>query len=345
MDKVTGNSITARYWHFLPNGRIQCDLCPRSCQLQEGQSGFCFIRARENDQLIAKSYGQSSGYHVDPIEKKPLFHFLPGSSTLSYGTIGCNLGCQFCQNWAISFSKDPSLLNKEASQNTITQMAKEQGSQSIAFTYNEPIISIEQVIETAKACRSQGIKTVAVTNGYICDEPRKDFFQFIDAANVDLKFFNEASYVKISRAHLQPVLDTLIYLKKHTKVWLEITTLLIPGVNDSADELDQETRWISENLGADVPLHFSAFFPAWKMHNISPTPLHTLIEARKIAIRSGLRYVYVGNANTTEGSSTFCHQCHHKIIERVNYTLADYQLTSEGKCQYCHTICAGAFNT
>lgn len=338
------NEINAHYWHLLPDGRIQCDLCPRHCRLHEGQSGFCFIRTRIDGQLKLISFNKSSGLSIDPIEKKPLYHFLPGSSILSFGTIGCNLGCRFCQNWDISFSKNAALLRQPANPKIIAQTALEKGCRSVAFTYNEPIISIEQVIDTAKECQQHGIKTVAVTNGYINDEPRKDFFRFMDAANVDLKFFNEAAYLKISQAHLQPVLDTLVYLKKHTSVWLEITILLIPGINDSSEEIDQETQWLFKELGPDVPLHFSAFFPAWKMQDRPPTPLETLIRARKIALKNGLRYVYIGNAHDFDGSTTFCHHCHRKIIERTDYVVTNYQLTDEGRCHHCGTACAGIFN-
>lgn len=343
MTKIDRKRVIARYWHRLNDGRIQCDLCPRNCKLHEGQSGFCVLRSRIHNQMVLEAYGQSSGFHVDPIEKKPLYHFLPGTSVLSFGTIGCNLACQFCQNWAISFSKNKALLNQPADPQQIVQFAQANDCKSVAFTYNEPITSIEHVIETAHACREANIKSVVVTNGYICDEPRKDFFQWIDAANVDLKFFNEHTYFKISRAHLQPIQDTLEYLVKHTSVWLEITTLLIPSMNDSPEEIDRETKWIAEHLGYHIPLHFTAFFPAWKMQTISPTPLSSLVQARDIAIRNGLRYVYIGNAASVDGSTTFCTHCGKKIIERTNYTLTHFQLSARGECRFCGSLCPGVF--
>lgn len=337
-------TVPTKYWHQLKSGKVQCDLCPRHCQLNEGQRGFCFVRARENDQIVLTTYGRSTGYCIDPVEKKPLNHFLPGSSVLSFGTAGCNLGCKFCQNWDISQSKNIDILTAKAMPKEIAQAAKNRGCQSVAFTYNEPIIFLEYAIDTAIACHELGIKTIAVTNGFICDEPRKEFFKHMDAANVDLKAFTEKFYKKVTLSSLQPVLDTLVYLKHHTDVWLELTTLLIPGFNDSDEEIDKMSRWIVDNIGLDVPLHFSAFFPACRMLEIPPTPLSTLQTARTIAMNHGIYYVFTGNLHNVEGASTYCHNCHQSIIERNGYLISEYHLTDDGHCQYCNTQCAGIFN-
>jgi pyruvate formate lyase activating enzyme len=332
-----------QYWHELKDGRIQCDLCPRACKLHEGQRGLCFIRARKNNQVVLTSYGRSSGFCIDPIEKKPLNHFLPGTPVLSFGTAGCNLTCKFCQNWDISKSRELNVLSDHAMPKTLAAAAAHYNCQSVAFTYNDPVIFMEYAIDVAKECHAKNIKTVAVTAGYICEKPRQEFFKYMDAANVDLKGFTESFYAKIIGGHLQPVLDTLKYIKHHTKVWLEITTLLIPGENDSNEEIENLTRWIVKELGVDVPLHFTAFFPAWKMLNKPPTSLETLIRARKIGLKNGLRYVYTGNTPDTETGSTFCHNCHRRIIERCAYTISEYLLTDSGVCKFCGAQCAGVF--
>ncbi len=336
-------NVPTKYWHKLDNGKIQCDLCPRYCKLNEEQRGFCFVRKRQNDQVVLTTYGRSSGYCIDPIEKKPLNHFLPGSSVLSFGTAGCNLGCKFCQNWDISRSKEMDILSAKASPDDIAKAAKKDGCKSVAFTYNEPIIFFEYAIDTAIACQKLGIRTVAVTNGYINDEPRKEFFKYMDAVNVDLKAFTDEFYKKVTYSSLQPVLDTLLYLKHQTKIWLEITTLLIPGYNDSDEEIEKMTRWIVDNLGVDIPLHFSAFFPAFKMLDVPPTPVSTLKQAREIAIKNGIYYVFTGNIHDIEGSSTYCHHCKNCVIERNNYIISSYKLTDDGHCTFCGTQCNGVF--
>jgi pyruvate formate lyase activating enzyme len=342
MDTIP-QKFTAKYWHLLENGKIQCDLCPQACQLLADQHGICFVRKREAENLIALTYGMASGFAIDPIEKKPLHHFLPGSKALSFGTIGCNLSCKFCQNWDISRAKDLNLLREKISPRQIAENAKKMGAASVAFTYNEPIISFEYTIDTAKECQKLGIKTIAVTNGYICEKPREEFFSVMDAANVDLKGFTEDFYRQITGAALQPVLDTLVYLKKHTKVWLEITTLLIPGKNDSSEEIEKETAWLAKNVGVEVPLHFSAFFPAYKMLDVLPTPLNTLLNAREIALKNGLRYVYAGNLPTAEASTTYCHHCKKALISRLGYQIDKYELDLQGRCKFCQTPCAGVF--
>jgi pyruvate formate lyase activating enzyme len=332
-----------KYWHKLENDRIQCDLCPQACKLNEGQRGICFVRMRQDNKIVLTTYGRSSGFCVDPIEKKPLNHFLPGSTVYSFGTAGCNLLCKFCQNWDISKAHEDDVLAASATPKKIAKIAKEYGCRSVAFTYNEPTIFMEYAIDVAKECRKLGIKTVAVTNGYICDEPRKEFFSYIDAVNVDLKGFTEGFYKGITGSHLQPVLDTLVYLKKNTNIWFEIATLLIPDENDSASEVDASTKWLAENLGVDVPIHFTAFHPVWKMLDKPLTPLKTLTRARDIAMKNGMRYVYTGNVYHPEGSKTFCHKCKKCVIDRIGYNIADYDLDAKGCCMFCNTQCAGVF--
>jgi len=332
-----------KYWHPLEDGRIQCDLCPRFCKLHKGQRGLCFVRAEREGQIVSTTYGRSSGYCIDPIEKKPLNQFLPGTPVLSFGTAGCNLACKFCQNWDISKSREIRTLADAASAETIARAAHQLGCASVAYTYNDPVVFHEYAIDVAKACREYEIKSVAVTAGYVCPEPRNEFYQHMDAVNVDLKAFTEEFYYRITGAHLEPVLDTIKYIKHETNVWMELTTLLIPGMNDSDREIDEMTQWVMENLGPDVPMHFSAFHPDWKMMDVPATPLSTLIRARDIAKRNGVRYAYTGNAHHEQGDSTYCHQCGVKLIGRDWYTLGTWNLTAEGKCNQCGTLCAGVF--
>jgi pyruvate formate lyase activating enzyme len=333
-----------RYWHVIDDGRIQCDLCPRDCKLKEGQRGACFVRMREDDQIVLTTYGRSSGFCVDPIEKKPLNHFYPGSSVLSFGTAGCNLACKFCQNWDISKSKDMDRLMDQASPETIALAAEQHGCKSVAFTYNDPVIFAEYAMDTADACHARGIKTVAVTAGYIHEEARRDFFSKVDAANVDLKAFTDEFYYKLTGAHLQPVLDTLIYLKNETDVWFEITTLLIPGKNDSIEEITAMCQWIKKELGSDVPLHFTAFHPDHKMPDIPQTPTATLVRARDIALKAGLKFVYTGNVHNHDGDTTYCSNCHTTLIERDWYEINQYNLNEDGCCPECGTELVGEFD-
>ena len=338
------STVSARFWHALPDGRFQCDLCPRFCKLHDGQRGLCFVRARHSDRMVLTTYGRSSGFCVDPIEKKPLNHFLPGSAVLSFGTAGCNLACRFCQNWDISKSREVQTLADAASSPTIAAAAERLGCRSVAFTYNDPVIFHEYAIDVADACRARGIHSVAVTAGYVCPEPRAEFYRHMDAANVDLKGFTERFYDRVCSGHLQPVLDTLVYLKRETNVWFEITTLLIPGENDSEPEIEAETRWIMEHLGPDVPLHFTAFHPDWKMTDRPPTPPATLARARRIARRNGLRNVYTGNVHDESGASTYCHVCNAVLIGRDWYKLTAWNLDDCGRCRKCGTPCVGVFD-
>jgi len=337
-------TVPARYWHLLADGRIQCDLCPRACRLHDGQRGMCFVRAQQGDGMVLTTYGRSSGFCVDPIEKKPLNHFLPGTPVLSFGTAGCNLACAFCQNWSISKSREVDTLADAASPEDIAAAALALGCRSVAFTYNDPVIFHEYAIDVARACRAAGLRSVAVTAGYVCPEPRAEFYRFMDAANVDLKGFTETFYHRVCGGHLQPVLETLEYIKHHTDVWLEITTLLIPGLNDSPEEIARECDWIAERLGADVPLHFTAFHPDWRMRDRPPTPPATLRMARAIARQRGLRYVYTGNVHDPEGGTTFCHVCGAALIVRDWFEIVSWHLTADGRCPACGVACAGVFD-
>ncbi|HWI64360.1 MAG TPA: AmmeMemoRadiSam system radical SAM enzyme [Symbiobacteriaceae bacterium] len=335
--------VPTKYWRAVEGDRIQCDLCPRHCQLSEGQQGLCFVRSRQGNEIVLTTYGRSSGFCVDPIEKKPLNHFLPGSSVLSFGTAGCNLTCKFCQNWSMSKSREMDTLADEASPEQIAAAAKRMGCASVAFTYNDPVIFHEYAIDVAQACRAAGVKAVAVTAGYVCPEPRAEFYQHMDAANVDLKGFTESFYERICGAQLRAVLDTLVYLKHQTNVWFELTTLLIPGENDSPEELDAMTRWVARELGPDVPMHFTAFHPDWKMTDKAPTPRSTLTRAREIAMHNGVRYAYTGNVHDSAAGSTYCHACGQLLIGRDWYELSDWHLTDDGRCRQCGTTCAGVF--
>ncbi len=333
----------AKYWHKLADGRIQCDLCPRDCKLHEGQRGACYVRGRIDNAMVLTTYGRSSGFCVDPVEKKPLNHFYPGSSILSFGTAGCNLACKFCQNWDISKSRSFDKLADQATPVAIAHSAENLGCKSVAFTYNDPVIFAEYAMDVADACHARDIKTVAVTAGYIHDAARRDFFAKMDAANVDLKGFTDAFYVKQCGAHLQPVLDTLKYLCRETDVWVELTTLLIPGLNDSEEEIRAMSEWIAKELGKSVPLHFTAFHPDYKMTDVPATPPKTLIRAREIAQQAGLSYVYTGNVHNIEGDTTFCPACHSTLIVRDWYEIDQYRITPDGHCPDCKEKIAGHF--
>ena len=340
-----GSSHPARWWHALEDGRIQCDLCPRDCRLHEGQRGLCFVRQRRGGEMVLTTYGRSSGFCIDPIEKKPLNHFYPGSSVLSFGTAGCNLACKFCQNWDISKSREMDRLMDQASPEAIATAAREHGSESVAFTYNDPVIFAEYAIDVADACRAAGVRTVAVTAGYVHEAPRREFFERMDAANIDLKGFTDDFYFRLTGARLAPVLDTLQYVAHETDCWLELTTLLIPGHNDSQAELDAMTRWVAEHLGRDVPLHFTAFHPDYRMDQVPPTPPATLRLARRIAQENGLRHVYTGNVHDRDGATTACTGCGAPVIVRDWHAILDYALTDEGACRHCGTLVAGRFGS
>ena len=307
----TSTPCTRRaWWHRLDDGRLQCDLCPRDCRLHEGQRGLCFVRARQGDEMVLTTYGRSSGFCIDPIEKKPLNHFYPGTGVFSFGTAGCNLACKFCQNWDISKSREMDRLMDQASPERIAEVAPSSGCRSVAFTYNDPVIFAEYAMDTADACHARGVQTVAVTAGYIHAAPRREFYAKMDAANVDLKGFTEDFYFQQTGAHLAPVLETLEYIHHETDCWLEITTLLIPGPNDSSAEIEALTRWIADHLGPEVPLHFTAFHPDYKMTDVPADAAGDAApRARDRAWRSGLHYVYTGNVHDREGGTTCCPGC------------------------------------
>jgi pyruvate formate lyase activating enzyme len=332
-----------RYWHRLEDGRIQCDVCPRYCRLNEGQRGLCFVRGRQDDRIVLTTYGRSSGFCVDPIEKKPLNHYLPGTPVLSFGTAGCNLTCKFCQNWDISKARELDRLQDEASPEDIVEAAIATGSRSIAYTYNDPVIFLEYAVDVAKVARRRGVKNVAVTAGYIDAGAREELYTFMDAANVDLKAFTEEFYKRLCTGRLGAVLETLEYLKSSTKVWFEITTLLIPGHNDSPEEVRKLSEWVMTRLGPDVPLHFTAFHPDYKMLDLPPTPAFTLTTARNIAREIGLHFVYTGNVHDEMGQSTYCPGCGHRIIGRDWYDITTWRLTRDGRCGICSAAIPGLF--
>jgi pyruvate formate lyase activating enzyme len=333
--------VPTRYWHTLDDGRTQCDVCPRHCRLREGQRGLCYVRQCLDGEVKLVSYGRSSGFCVDPIEKKPLNHFYPGSSVLSFGTAGCNLACKFCQNWDMSKSREMDTLADRAMPERLAEAAVDLACRSVAFTYNDPVIFLEYAIDVADACREVGVKSVAVTAGYVDPEPRREFFSAVDAANVDLKAFSERFYHKICGGHLAPVLETLEFIRHETNTWLELTTLLIPGENDSDEELDKMTGWVVEHLGPDVPMHFTAFHPDWKMRDVPNTPPGTLTRARSIAKRNGVHFAYTGNVHDPAGSSTYCSACDALLIERDWYQLGRWGLDGAGRCSACSEPLAG----
>lgn len=337
------HNLPGRYWHLCEDGRIQCDLCPRYCHLKDGQRGLCFVRAREGARMVSTTYGRSSGFCVDPIEKKPLNHFLPGTPVFSFGTAGCNLACKFCQNWDISKSRQVDTLASTASPQQIAATAKELGCRSVAYTYNDPVIFLEYAVDTAAACRERGLKSVAVTAGYICEAPRVEFFSHMDAANIDLKAFTEDFYRGLTGGRLQPVLDTLEYVAHETDCWLEVTTLLIPGHNDDEHELHRLAEWHLEHLGPAVPLHFSAFHPDYKMTGVPHTPADTLRKARRIARDTGIPYVYLGNVHDRDGDTTYCPACAGPLIVRDWYALLGWHLAGDGRCGHCGEPIAGVF--
>lgn len=323
--------------------KVQCNICPRRCNLSEGQRGFCFVRQNIGGKIVLTTYGYNTGLAIDPIEKKPLYHFLPGSKVLSFGTTGCNLGCAFCQNWESSRAKiDPKLLNP-TSPKQIAQAALKNDCKSVAFTYNEPIVFYEYALDTAKEARTLGLKTVAVSAGYIEPEPRIEFFKWMDAANIDLKSFNPDFYKRNCLVNIEPILDTIKYIKNETECWLELTTLIIEGENDNPKEIEKECKWILDNLGSDVPLHFSAFHPAYKFMHKKSTKHQTVLDTYRIAKSMGIKHVYTGNIIDSTTSTTYCSNCKNPIIERDGYSITEYNLDEDANCEFCGYKCEGVF--
>lgn len=340
--KETANLKLAQWWEPAEKNKILCTLCPRYCKIGVGQSGFCYIRQNINGKLYTTGYGKPTGFAIDPIEKKPLNHFYPGTPILSFGTAGCNLGCKFCQNWSMSKAKLDELNSLEASPEEVVALAKRYHVPSIAYTYNDPTIFGEYVIDISRIGREEGIKSVMVTAGYIDKDARKDIYKYIDAANVDLKGFTERFYSKLTFSSLIDVLDTLVWLKNETDVWFEITTLLIPGENDSPKEIQEECDWILENLGDSVPLHFTAFHPDFKMTDKEKTPSSTLKKARQIALNTGIKFCYTGNVHDIEGQTTFCPNCNSILLKRDWHDVLKYNLKDD-ECPGCGTRIPGRF--
>ena len=334
-------TVEARYWNAEPDGRIRCTLCPRDCILREGQAGFCFVRQNTGGKLVSLAYGRSTGFASDPIEKKPLAHFHPGTQVLSFGTAGCNLGCRFCQNWDISKARLADRRSMEHTPREIVELAVDAGCPSIAFTYNDPVIWAEYAIDVAKEAHARGLKTVFVTAGYVREKAREDVFAHMDATNVDLKAFTEDFYHRVTLSHLAPVLETLAWLAR-TTVWTEVTNLMIPGLNDEPAETRALSEWLLDHMGPDVPLHFTAFPPDFKMLDRPPTPHATLSRARAIAREVGLHHVYTGNVHDTEGQTTYCSGCGKALIERDWHAIRSYRLDGE-RCSGCGTRLAGRF--
>ncbi|OIP84663.1 MAG: AmmeMemoRadiSam system radical SAM enzyme [Rhodobacterales bacterium CG2_30_65_12] len=327
----------ARYWSAQPDGRLRCELCPRFCALRDGQRGMCFVRMREGDQIVLDTYGRSSGFCIDPIEKKPLNHFLPGTSVLSFGTAGCNLACKFCQNYDISTARSVDRASPEA----LAAAAQRHGCASVAYTYNDPVIFLEYAVDTAAACRAVGVRSVAVTAGYIEPKPREEFFAAMDAANIDLKGFTPEFYRKLTGAEIGPVLDTIAYVAQETTCWLELTTLLIPGENDSPAEIEALSGWVLEQCGADTPLHFTAFTPQHRMPHHAATTLESVLGAREIAKAVGLHHVYVGNVHHEAAQSSYCTGCGQRVIGRDWHAITAWHLDDSGHCRNCGTRFAG----
>jgi pyruvate formate lyase activating enzyme len=333
----------ARFFEREEDGRLRCTLCPRECLLAEGQAGFCSVRENRGGSMVLLAYGKSTGYAVDPVEKKPLYHFLPGTEVLSFGTVGCNLGCRFCQNWNISKARASGRDLATRTPQQVVDLAVAAGCPSIAFTYNDPIIWAEWAIDVAREARLRGVRTVFVTSGFVEERAREEIFSWMDATNVDLKSFTEEFYAKVTLSHLAPVLETLEWLARQGRVWTEVTNLLIPGLNDDPAETRRLAGWMAARMGPDVPLHFSAFHPSWKMTDRPPTPPSTLTRARSIAREEGLRHVYTGNVHDPEGQTTFCPRCGGAVVVRDRNAVRRNRLGPGGTCRECGERIAGRF--
>jgi pyruvate formate lyase activating enzyme len=332
----------ARWWESEPGGKVHCYLCPRHCRIGEGQSGFCYIRANQGGKLYSLGYAHPAALQIDPIEKKPLSHFLPGTRVFSMGTAGCNMGCFFCQNWDISKSRADQVNSTYVPPEDVVSLAIRYGCPSIAFTYNEPTIWGEYVIDICQAAREKGIRTVMVSNGYVTREAFHDIYDYIDAANIDLKAFTENFYGRITLTHLAPVLETLQWLKNETNVWFEITNLIIPTLNDAPAETRALAEWVVEHLGPGVPLHFTAFHPDFKLREKPRTPPETLHAARRTAVAAGLHYVYEGNI-PGDGANTSCPACQTRLVQRSWHQVLENHLR-EGCCPSCGLAIPGRWS-
>lgn len=339
--KDASSRAKALYWRALEDSRIECELCPRRCLLKDKQSGFCGVRVNDNGQLYSLVYSQAAAVHIDPIEKKPLYHFLPATTAFSLATAGCNLRCKFCQNWEISQSKPDDIQPTVITPVDIVSEAKRYACRSIAYTYTEPTVFYEYMRDTALAAKAGGLKNVMHSAGFINEGPLRQLCKYLDAANIDLKAFNQGFYQDVCFGDLEKVLETLKILRNEF-VHLEITNLIVTGLNDSAEEIRQMCLWIKENLGAQTPLHFSRFWPMYKLINLAPTPLKTLETAKAAAESAGLKYVYIGNVPGHKGESTFCPVCGRNLIERIGYTIKENNL-AQGSCKYCNAKIPGVW--
>ncbi len=313
--------------------QVQCELCPKNCLIEPGQSGECRVRINIDGVLRTVVYGYPCSISVDPVEKKPLFHFLPGTPILSIATVGCNLHCRNCQNWEISQANPEDTPAAFCPPERLVQLTREQACPSIAYTYTEPIIYYEYTYDSAKLAREAGMRNVLVTAGYVNEEPWRQLLEYVDAANIDLKALSDEFYQRICSATLKPVQDALVAAKASGAL-VEVTHLIIPTLNDRSEQLRQLSRWIKTNMGAETPLHFSRFFPKYKMLNLPPTSLETLDTAREIAMEEGLQYVYIGNIRSKEGQNTYCPECERLLIERSGYTILQNNL-KDGRCPDC----------
>lgn len=338
---LVGVMKEAKWYEKLKEKKVHCFLCPHNCTIAEGKRGICRARENQKGKLISLVYGEPCSTNIDPVEKKPMFHFMPGTYAYSIGTAGCNLKCLFCQNWEISQAKPEEVPSIILPPEEVIRGAVANDCQSIAYTYTEPTIFGEYVLDCAKLARKKGLKNIMVTNGYIQEKPLKEIYKYIDAANVDLKGFTEEYYKKICGATLEPVLETLKRLKK-MKVWTEITTLIVPGYNDNMKDLEAEFKWIKENLGKDSVLHLSRFFPCYKMQDVPITPEETIRKAKQLADKY-LDYVYVGNIHIDNAEDTFCPNCKKDIVLRSGYSIIEKKLNKD-KCFNCKNIIPGVWD-
>lgn len=331
----------ARYYDKLPKNRVKCRLCPWECTVEPGDRGICQVRANRDGIYHSLVYGRVAAHHVDPIEKKPLFHFHPASTAFSVATAGCNVECKFCQNWELAQRKPEELNSVVMSPNKLARTAAGAGCVSLAYTYNEPTIFTEFMIDTAAESRSLGLRNVVISNGFINPAPLRDLCKVIDAYKVDLKSFRESYYADVVSGQLAPVLRSLEILKEE-QVWTEIVYLIVPTLNDSDAEIRDMTKWVFQTLGPDVPVHFSRFYPQYKLRNLPPTPTSTLMRARKIGLDSGLHYVYLGNIPGNEGECTYCPACGEVVIGRTGYRVNTLAL-SDGRCRHCGEVIPGVW--
>lgn len=331
----------ALYYKKLKNNIVNCNLCPTNCVIKPDNFGDCGARKNIDGTLYSLVYAKLASVSIDPIEKKPLYHFLPGSHSLSIGTLGCNLHCLHCQNYDISQSKADQFIGKEVEPKELIETAIKNSCKSISYTYNEPTIFYEYVIETAKLARKKGIKNIMVTNGYINKEPLQELYPLIDAANIDLKSIDEDFYKKVCSVRLNPILESIKEIKK-IGTWIELTNLIIPGYNDSKQQIEKLVKWVKENVGTRVPLHFSAFYPTYKLLDAERTPPETLLKAKEIAKKQGLKYIYLGNTSLPDAGTTYCPKCSKPLIERGWFEVKT-NLVKNNKCPYCKEKIDGVF--